>query len=125
MRRLTLMLLAGTLLLAGVLTAAPAQAQAGPMRALASAATDPLVGNWYRGKMWFRVRAPLNGVYKVAWSNGHGSMIHYTIKRWSSGVYYETANHHNTYKLINGYTVKIHYKTTSGSYVTRNFARVG
>jgi hypothetical protein len=126
MRRLTLTILAATLLFAGVLAAAPAGAQAASKGAPVSArrSADPLVGNWYRGKMWFRVRAPYNGKYRVAWSNGSGSMIRYTIKRRWDGIYYETANHRNTYRLLNGYTVRVHYKTTSGGYVNRNFARV-
>ena len=127
MRRLTLIVIAATLLLMGAVAVAPACAQAGPAGAPVSAkrATDPLVGNWYRGKMWFRVRRPSGGKYRVAWSNGSGKLIRYTIKRRSSRVYYETANHRNTYRLVNGYTVKVHYKTTGGRYITRKFARVG
>jgi hypothetical protein len=126
MRRLTLTILAATLLLAGMMAVAPARAQAGTKGAPVSAhrATDPLVGNWYRGKRWFRVRGPYSGIYRAAWSNGSGSMIHYKMKRRSDGVYYETANHRNTYRLLNGYTVRVHYKTTDGRYISRNFARV-
>jgi hypothetical protein len=126
MRRLTLTILAVMLLFAGVLAVTPTGAQAASKGAPVSArrAKDPLVGNWYRGKMWFRVRAPRHGKYRVAWSNGSGSMIRYTIKRRSNGVYFETANHRNTYRLLNGYTVRVHYKTTSGRYVSRKFARV-
>jgi hypothetical protein len=93
MRRLTLIVLAATLLLMGAVALAPECAQAGPAGAPVSAkqATDPLVGNWYRGKRWFRVRRPSGGVYRVAWSNGTGKLIRYTIKRRSSGVYYETS----------------------------------
>ena len=127
MRRFTLTILAATLLLAGVLAVAPARAQAGTRGAPVSAhrAGDPLVGNWYRGKMWFRVKAPNNGRYRVAWSNGHGPMIRYTIERRWDGVYFETANHHNTYRMLNSYTVRVHYRTTKGAYISRNFARVG
>jgi hypothetical protein len=124
-----LTLLVALLLLAGVVAVAPTQAQAQPQGAPASAkratATDPLVGNWYRGKMWFRVRGPFNGKFRAAWSNGSGNMIRYTIKRGSDGVYYETANPRNTYRLLNAYTVRVRYQTTGGGYVTRKFQRVG
>ena len=127
MRRFMLTLLAALLLLAGVVAVAPAQAQAQPQGAPASAkrATDPLVGNWYRGKMWFRVRGPFSGKFRAAWSNGSGNMIRYTIKRGSDGVYYETGNPRNTYRLLNAYTVRVRYETTGGGYVTRKFQRVG
>ena len=126
MRRLTFTILAATMLLAGVVAATPAQAQTAARQGTVGArgATDPIVGNWYRGKMWFRVRGPYSGVFRAAWSNGSGSMIHYKMKRRADGVYYETANHRNTYRLLNGYTVRVHYKTTGGGYVSRNFARV-
>jgi hypothetical protein len=127
MRRLTLTLLAATLLIAGIMAVAPARSQAATRGApvTARSTTDPLVGNWYRGKMWFRVRGPFSGGrYRAGWSNGSGKMIHYTIERRWDGIYFETANHRNTYRLLNGYTVRVHYKTTSGRYVSRNFARV-
>jgi hypothetical protein len=127
MRRLTLTILVAAMLLGAVLAVAPAGAMAGPAKAPVSAkrATDPLVGNWYRGKMWFRVRGPnVYGVYRAGWSNGSGKLIRYKIMRRSDGVYYETGNHRNTYTLLNSYTVRVHYKTTTGRYVTRDFARV-
>jgi hypothetical protein len=127
MRRSMLTLLAALLLLAGVVAVAPEPAQARTSEAPTSArrATDPFVGNWYRGKMWFRIRGPVNGKFRAAWSNGSGAMIRYTIKKGSDGVYYETANPRNTYRLLNAYTVKVHYETTGGGYVTRKFQRVG
>jgi hypothetical protein len=128
MRRLMLTILVAAMLLAGVLAVAPAGAQAASAKAPVSAkrSSDPLVGNWYRGKMWFRVRGPnANGVYRAAWSNGHGGLMYYKIMRRSDGVYYETANYRNTYRLLNSYTVRVHYKTTGGRYISRNFARVG
>ncbi len=127
MRRSMITILAALLLLAGVVAVAPAQAQAQSQAASASArrASDPLVGNWYRGKMWFRVRGPFNGKFRAAWSNGSGNMIRYTIKRGSDGVYYETANPRNTYRLLNAYSVRVRYETTGGGYVTRKFLRVG
>jgi uncharacterized protein YceK len=121
MRRLALGVLAA-LLLAGCLAVVPAQAQAAPGHARAY---DPLVGNWYRGKMWFKVNAPSNHRYRVTWSNGSGAKLHYTIKRRADGVYYEVANHKNTYRMVNSYTVAVRYRTTDGRYISRRFARVG
>jgi hypothetical protein len=122
MRKWTLVLVAVLLVLAGCVAAAPARAQAAPRRAFTS---DPFVGNWYRGKMWFRVNAPSGGRYRVTWSNGHGSTFHFSIKRRWDGVYYEVNNHRNTYRMINSYTVAAHYRTKSGGYVTLRFHRVG
>jgi hypothetical protein len=127
-RRLTLMIVAA-LLLVGCVAAAPAEARSTPMQGKTAAhasAYDPLVGNWYRGKMWFSVKAPYNGVYRVVWSNGSGPRIRYKIRRLSDRVYYETANHRNTYTMLsNGYQVSVHYRTTDNRYVTKRFTRVG
>ena len=122
MRRWTLVLMAALLVLAGCVAAAPARAQAAPGRAQAS---DPLIGNWYHGKMWFRVNAPIGGRYRVTWSNGPGSSFHYSIKRRWDGVYYEVNNHRNTYRMVNRNTVAVHYRTKDGRYVTLKFLRVG
>lgn len=122
MRKWTLVLIAALLVVAGCLAVAPSRAQAAPTSA---AASDPLVGNWYHGKMWFRVRAPIGGLYRVKWSNGSGAPLHYKITRRADGVYYETLNHRNTYRIVNSYTVKVRYRTTSKHYVTVKFLRVG
>ena len=60
MRRSMLTLLAALLLLAGVVAVAPAKAEAQPQGAPTAAkrATDPLVGNWYRGEIWSASGAP-------------------------------------------------------------------
>jgi hypothetical protein len=121
MRKWTLVLMATLLMLAGCVAAAPAGAQAAPKRALTY---DPFVGNWYHGKMWFRVNAPYGGRYRVAWSNGPGSSFHFSIKRRWDGVYYEINNHRNTYRMLNSYSVAAHYRTKSGSYITVKFLRV-
>jgi hypothetical protein len=104
-----------------------AHAQGAPVGTHASArqAYDAIVGNWYKGDHWFRVRGPFGSRYRVAWSNGSGPMIRYTIKRLSVDLYYETANHRNTYRVVaGGQKVRVHYLTTEGGYVTRTFLRV-
>jgi hypothetical protein len=129
MRKLTLMIMT-LLLLAGCIAAAPAVARTAPAPVKATTARgsvyDPLIGNWYRGKMWFSVKSPVNGVYRVVWSNGAGTKrIRYTIQRLSDQIYYETANHRNTYTVLsNGYQVAVHYRTTEHRYITRRFSRV-
>jgi hypothetical protein len=126
MRRLTVLLMV-SLLLPAILVAAPAvHARVAPATGHTSAqrSYDPIIGNWYRGSKWFRVRGPYSGVYRAGWSNGSGALIHYTIERKSANVYYETANHRNTYRVLSAAKIKVHYQTTSGSYVTRIFLRV-
>jgi hypothetical protein len=130
MRRLTVLLVV-SLLLPAILVVAPAAgakvAPAAPATAHASAhgsSYDPIIGNWYRGERWFRVRGPFNGVYRAAWSNGSGPLIRYKIARKSTNVYYETANPLNTYRILSSYKIRVHYETTDGSYITRSFLRV-
>jgi len=127
MRRLMILLLVCLLLPMALAVVPAAHAQAAPAgtHATARQATSAIVGNWYRGKMWFRVRGPWAGRYKVAWSNGSGPMIKYTIKKLSVDLYYETANHRNTYRVLSGgQKVRVHYQTTGGGYVTRTFLRI-
>lgn len=128
MRKFVLVLVAA-LLLAGCLAAAPAGARSvtAPAEGVVARASsgDPLIGNWYRGKMWFSVKPPnAYGKYRVSWSNGSGPRIRYTIERRVDGVYFETMNHKNTYTMANSYTVSVHYRTTAHKYVTRRFMRV-
>jgi hypothetical protein len=127
MRRLTVLLIVSLLLPAILIVAPAAGARAAPATGHTSArgSYDPIVGNWYRGARWFRVRGPFNGVYRAAWSNGSGALIHYKIKRQSTSIYYEVANPLNTYRVLSGaYKIRVHYETTDGSYVTRTFMRV-
>jgi hypothetical protein len=128
MRRFMILMLAA-LLLPAVLAAAPAKAEtarAGSHVAVAHGyGYDPIVGNWYRGDKWFKVRPARNGVYRVSWSNGSGPRIRYKIQRRSATVWFETANHRNTYRIISSYQLKVHYLTTEGRYITRVFERVG
>ena len=83
MRRLTVLLIVSLLLPAILIVAPAAGARAAPATGHTSArgSYDPIIGNWYRGAKWFRVRGPFNGVYRAAWSNGSGALIHYKIKR--------------------------------------------
>ena len=130
MRRLTVLLMV-SLLLPAILVAAPAaHARVVPATGHTSAqrsaqrSYDPIIGNWYRGARWFRVRGPFNGVYRAAWSNGSGALIHYKIQRKSANVYYETANSQNTYRILSAVKIRVHYETTNGTYITRSFMRV-
>jgi hypothetical protein len=126
MRRLTVLLVVSLLLPVILIVAPAADAKVAPaaVHATARGSYDPIIGNWYRGAKWFRVRGPFNGVYRAAWSNGSGALIRYKIKRQSANLYYETANPQNTYRVLNAYKIRVHYETTDGSYVTRSFLRV-
>jgi hypothetical protein len=128
MRRLTVLLIVSLLLPAILIVAPAAQAKVAPATGHTTAkgsSYDPIIGNWYRGARWFRVRGPFNGVYRAAWSNGSGPLIRYKIERKSANVYYETANPLSTYRVLSGaYKIRVHYETTDGSYVTRIFMRV-
>ena len=126
MRKWILVLMAAMLVAAACMAAAPARAQSAAQPAQARASVyEPLVGNWYHGKMWFRVNVPYNGVYRVKWSNGPGSSFHYKIMQRADGVYYEVLNHRNTYAVsANGNSVWVHYRTTTKHWVTLRFLRV-
>lgn len=128
MRRFTLVLIAALLVFAGCLAVAPARAHAAPARHMAAVhgySSDPFIGNWSHNKLWFKVRAPVGGRYRVTWHNSNGSRFSFSVARLSDNIYYEVRHHRNTYTVASsGVKLKAHYLTTTHHYVTLTFWRV-
>ena len=129
MRRSTLVLIAALLVLAGCLAVAPARAHAAPPGARATAAhtysSDPFIGNWSHDKLWFKVRAPVDGRYRVTWHNSNGTSFSYYVARLSDTIYYDVQRHRNTYTVASsGAQLRAHYLTTKHHYVNVTFGRV-
>jgi hypothetical protein len=104
----------------------PLQVHATTARAHAAAAhrysSDPFIGHWWHGKMWFKVPAPSGGRYRVTWHNTSGSPFCFYVKRLSDTIYYEVRHHRNTY-TVHGSRLRAHYRNTSGRCVTKTFYR--